>query len=133
MFAEIVAAVETTTKTLELAACKGIQEVVIQKDCLNIVTHFAGASRIHRADLVRKLDSLWQLLAQSSVKVHWSYVPRIGNKVADHLAGLAADSVKSDSGREEEVFFNGNESRPELLVNTFRYPPITIHPLGRHE
>ena len=127
MFAEIVAAVETTAKTLELADCKGIQEVVFQGDCLDIVKHFAGASRIHRADLVRKLDSLWQLLAQSPVKVHWSYVPRIGNKVADHLAGLAADSVRSDSGREEEVFFNGNEGRPELLVNTIRYPPVRIH------
>ena len=101
--------------------------MIIQGDSLNIVKHFAGAICIHRADLVRKLDSLWQLLAQSPVKVHWSYVPRIGNKVADHLAGLAADSVRSDSGREEEVFFTDNEGRPELLVNTIRCPPITIH------
>ena len=55
---------------------------------------------------MRKLDAMWQKLSHTSIKVHWSYVPRIGNKVADHLAGIAADSLRYEAPLCEDVFFD---------------------------
>ena len=95
MFAEICAADATLDKALSLAASNQIREVILQGDCINIVKHFAGALRLHREDLVRKLDNMWQKLTHTPITVHWSYVPRVGNKVADHLAGIAANSLAS--------------------------------------
>ena len=84
-YAEIYAAHETIVKLLHCATSRNISEVIIQGDCLTIIKHFAGTNRLRRDDLVRKLDAIWQALSQTSVKVHGSYVPRAGNRVADHL------------------------------------------------
>ena len=112
MFAKIYAADATLDKALLLAPGNQIEEVIIQGDCINIVKHFAGALRLHREDLVRKLDAMWQKLTHTSIKVHWSYVPRIGNKVADHLAGIAADSLRYEAPLCEDVFFDSGEGQP---------------------
>ena len=84
-------------KLLEHARQLQIEEVVIQGDCINVVKHFAGCIRLHREDLVRKLNAMWQKITHTHIRVHWSYVPRAGNKVADHLAGIAADSLRLEA------------------------------------
>ena len=122
MFAEIHAAEATLDKALNLAARNQIEEVVIQGDCINIVKHFAGALRLHREDLVRKLGAMWQKLTHTSITVHWSYVPRIGNKVADHLAGIAADSIRFEAILCEDVFFDSGEGQPNMQINTAHFP-----------
>ena len=126
MFAEIHAAEATLDKALNLAARSQIEEVVIQGDCINIVKHFAGALRLHREDLVRKLDAMWQKLTHTSITVHWSYVPRIGNKVADHLAGIAADSTRFEAPLCEDVFFDSGEGQPHMQINTAHFPPVLL-------
>ena len=132
MFAEIYAADATLDKALLLAAGNQIEEVIIQGDCINIVKHFAGALRLHREDLVRKLDAMWQKLTHTSIKVHWSYVPRVGNKVADHLAGIAADSLRYEAPLCEDVFFDSGEGQPHMQINTARFPPILLPPKQWH-
>ena len=122
MFAEIHAAEATLDKALNLAARSQIEEVVIQGDCINIVKHFAGALRLHREDLVRKLDAMWQKLTHTSITVHWSYVPRIGNKVADHLAGIAADSIRFEAPLCEDVFFDSGEGQPHMQIRHISRP-----------
>ena len=126
MFAEICAADATLDKALSLAASNQIREVILQGDCINIVKHFAGALRLHREDLVRKLDNMWQKLTHTPITVHWSYVPRVGNKVADHLAGIAANSLRYEAPLHEDVFFDSGEGQPHMQINTECFPPILL-------
>ena len=75
MYADAHAAEVTLRRLLKMAETLQLKEVVLQGDCMNIVKNFAGAVRLHRVDLVRKLESIWKLIAHSQVAVQWSYIP----------------------------------------------------------
>ena len=110
-------------------APEGNLTVVIQGDILPLIQYLNHNARLRYAGLQQHLISIKQTALHQLPTHSFSYLPREGNAVADHLAGVGADippPAKPFSTRLTCTTYRNSRTSPSPNTHIFT-TPRTLH------
>ncbi len=88
-------AVRIIAKWLGTNPDEEFDSITIQGDNLSIISNWIGSGRLKQNEMHALLEDAYRIVRYQLSNIHWEYIPRDINKVADYLAGKASHLVRS--------------------------------------